>query len=65
MKTGSIVNRLIELQGQSKASIAEALKISESTLRERFEDGNFNYREIEKLISILQIEKPQELFFKL
>lgn len=65
MKTGSIVNRLIELQGQSKARIAEALKISESTLRKRLEDGNFKYREIEKLISILQIEKPQELFFKL
>lgn len=65
MKTGSIVNRLIELQGQSKSRIAEALKISESTLRERLADGNFKYREIEKLISILQIEKPQELFFKL
>lgn len=65
MKTGSIVNSLITLHGYSKTYIAKKLGISEPTLKARLKDGNFKYREIEILIDLLQIEQPQDIFFKL
>lgn len=45
--------------------LAEALEMSEPTLRARLKDGNFKYREMQTLIEVLKIEKPQDVFFKL
>lgn len=45
--------------------LAEALEMSEPTLRARLKDGNFKYREMQSLIKVLHIDKPQDVFFKL
>lgn len=54
----------IVLAGITSKELAEKLGINESTLYRKInKDGNFTRDEINKLIEILNIENPQEIFF--
>ena len=54
----------IVAQGKSVAEVAAELGINESTLyRKITNDGNFTRQEIQRLICILNIEKPFDIFF--
>ena len=52
------------LIGKTMRWLAEQLDIDESTLyRKVNSDGNFSREEINKMIIIMQIEDPMEIFF--
>lgn len=54
----------IVLAGMTSKELAEKLGINESTLyRKVNNDGNFTRDEINKIIEILRIENPQDIFF--
>lgn len=54
----------IVLAGITSKELAEKLGINESTLYRKInKDGNFTRDEINKLIEILGIDNPQEIFF--
>lgn len=59
-----------EIKGKMRAKgithekLAKELEISSKTLTTRFSRGVFGSDEIEKLISILEISNPIEIFFK-
>ena len=53
------------LQNVKVYELAEKLEMSEPTLRARLKDGSFKYREMQTLIKVLHIDKPQDIFFKL
>lgn len=54
----------IILAGMTAKELAEKLGINESTLYRKINaDGNFTREEISKIIEILQIRNPQEIFF--
>lgn len=60
---------LARLRGQiafkemTHKSVAKALKLSEKTFYNKMKTGKFYLHEAEKLIDLLAIEKPEEIFF--
>lgn len=50
-------------KGYNQKKLAKELGISEPTMIRRFKDKTFNYREIERIIQILDIQNPVEVFF--
>ena len=54
----------IVLKGLTVKDLATQLGVNESTLHRKIrQDGNFSRDEINKLISILDIENPADIFF--
>lgn len=53
----------IAKQGLSQRKVARKLGMSEKTFYERMRRGVFRSDEIEKLIVLLEIEKPLDIFF--
>lgn len=54
----------IVLKGLTVKDLATQLGVNESTLHRKIrQDGNFSRDEINKLISILEIENPADIFF--
>ena len=52
------------LMGISMKDLSKQLEINESTLyRKLGDDGNFSREEIGKIINILHIENPMDIFF--
>lgn len=51
-------------EGYTQEKLAKELGISSKTLSSRLKKGVFGSDEIEKLISILNIKNPMEIFFK-
>lgn len=52
------------LRGMNGKKISEALGINEATFYRKLKaDGDFSREEINKLIDILRIENPEEIFF--
>ena len=52
------------LMGINGRKLSEMLNINESTLSRKLnDDGNFNREEINKLIEILHIDNPKDIFF--
>ena len=52
------------LAGVSMKELAEALGIDESTLYRKVNaDGSFTREEINKMIDVLKIESPMDIFF--
>lgn len=52
------------IKGMTMRELAEKLDIAESTLHRKIDaDGNFTRKEINKIIEILGIENPAEIFF--
>lgn len=49
--------------GFTQKDIAEILNMSEKTFISRIKKGVFGTDEVEKLISILHIKKPMDIFF--
>lgn len=64
MSTSDRLKMLMSLHNMSRKDLAEKLGISIPTLRTRLEDGNWKYFEVVSLIDILNIEKPQDVFFQ-
>ncbi len=54
----------MKAKGYTQEKLAKELNISSKTLSTRFKKGVFGSDEIEKLISILNIKNPMEIFFK-
>lgn len=50
-------------KGYTQKEIAEELGITQTTLRRRMREEVFNSNEINKLIEILDIKNPMEIFF--
>ncbi len=50
-------------KGYTQQDIARELGITPNTLRRRMKDEIFNTDEINKLIEILDIKEPMEIFF--
>lgn len=54
----------LALRGMSMKDLAKLLKINESTIYRKFNaDGDFSREEISKIITIMGIENPFEIFF--
>lgn len=51
-------------EGYTQETLAKELNMSSKTLSTRFKKGVFGSDEIEKLIYILNIKNPMEIFFK-
>lgn len=52
------------LKGINGSDLAKKIGISESTLyRKMGNNGDFSRKEIAKIISILEIENPEDIFF--
>lgn len=51
-------------KGYTQQDIAKELKMTPNTLRRRMKDEVFNTDEINKLIELLDIKDPMEIFFK-
>lgn len=61
-----LVNELkgkMKAKGYTQEKLAKELGISAKTLNTRFNKGIFGACEIEKLIQILEINNPLEIFF--
>ncbi|CEK35421.1 helix-turn-helix domain-containing protein [[Clostridium] sordellii] len=54
----------MKAEGYTQADLAKELGISAKTLSTRLKKGVFGSDEIEKMITILKIENPIEIFFK-
>ena len=54
---------LIIAKGYNMAEIAKALDIVPKTFYEKMKKGIFNSDEMQKMIDILEIEKPADIFF--
>ena len=57
------LKRLIAYKGYTQAEIAEKLGITPKTLYSKFKIGILDSDEIYKLIEILDIKNPVEIFF--
>lgn len=54
----------LALAGMNMKQVAAELGINESTMYRKFNaNGDFSRSEINKMITILGIEKPEEIFF--
>lgn len=62
VNTDKIIGLIAE-HHYTRDEIAKKLGISSQTLRRKLANGVFDSDEMEKLISILHIEKPCEIFF--
>ena len=49
--------------GLTQKKVAEAIGISEKTFITRMKEGVFGTDEVEKMISILNIKNPMDIFF--
>ncbi len=49
--------------GYTQAEVAKMIGISETTMSRRMRNKDFGMDEAEKLIEILKIENPQDIFF--
>ena len=49
--------------GLTHAEVAKAIGISESTLTRKLKKGTFGLDEADKLIKLLKIANPSEIFF--
>jgi len=61
-----LVNELkgkIKAKGYTQEKLAKELGISPKTLSNKLSKGIFGSNEIEKIIKILDIQKPLEIFF--
>lgn len=54
----------MKAEGYTQSELANELGMSEKTLSSRFKKGIFGSDEIEKMIVILKIQNPIEIFFK-
>ena len=54
----------MKAEGYTQADLAKELGISTKTLSTRLKKGVFGSDEIEKMITILKITNPIEIFFK-
>lgn len=61
-----LVNKLrgiIVAQGETQASVAKELGITETTMSRKLQKGVFDSDEIYKMIKFLKIKDPEEIFF--
>lgn len=61
-----LVNELkgrIVAKGLTQAEVAKELGITQKTFSTKLEKGVFTTLEIEKMVEILKLEKPWEIFF--
>lgn len=61
-----LVNKLrgiIVSQGETQASVAKELGITETTMSRKLQKGVFDSDEIYKMIKFLKIKNPEEIFF--
>lgn len=54
----------MKAEGYTQADLAKELGISTKTLSTRLKKGVFGSDEIEKMITILKIKNPIDIFFK-
>lgn len=57
------IRGLIAKHGLSQADVAKAIGISSQTFYRHMESGVFGSDEMEKMIEVLHIENPGEIFF--
>lgn len=50
-------------KGMSQKSLATCLGINDKTLGRKMKSGKFNSNEMEKMIEVLEIKNPIEIFF--
>lgn len=50
-------------QGETQASVAKELGITETTMSRKLQKGVFDSDEIYKMIKFLKIKDPEEIFF--
>lgn len=60
--TNEIKGRIVA-RGLTQSQVAEMLGITQKTFSSKLEKGVFTTVEIEKMVEILQIKKPWEIFF--
>lgn len=61
-----LVNELkgiIVTRGETQASVARKLGITETTMTRKLQKGVFDSDEIYEMIKFLKIENPEEIFF--
>lgn len=57
-------NACLALNGMTKAALAEKLGMNEATLYRKLQrGGDFTRAEINRMIDLLHIENPNEIFF--
>lgn len=54
---------VIAKRGTSQRKVAEAIGITEKSFYEKMKRGIFRSDEIEKMVNLLKIENPSEIFF--
>lgn len=54
---------IISKRGYSQAKVAKKLGITPKTFYEKMSKGIFGSDEIEKMINLLEIENPMDVFF--
>lgn len=54
---------IIAKRGTSQRKVAEAIGITEKSFYEKMKRGIFRSDEIEKMVNLLKIENPSEIFF--
>jgi DNA-binding XRE family transcriptional regulator len=54
---------IIAKRGMSQRKVADAIGITEKTFYEKMKKGVFRSDEIEKMISLLEIPNPSDIFF--
>lgn len=60
--TNEIKGKMVA-RGFTQKQLAEKLEMSERTLANKLTKGVFTTTDVEKLINILKIENPMEIFF--
>ena len=60
--TNEIKGKMVA-RGFTQKQLAEKLEMSERTLANKLTKGVFTTTDVEKLIDILKIENPMEIFF--
>lgn len=64
MNTTKRLKMLMLSRGISQVKLSELIGISQPTLRDRFACNNWKWWEICELIKVLEIDQPQNIFFK-
>ena len=49
--------------GYTQAEVAKMIGISETTMSRRMKEKNFGLDEAQKMIELLKIQNPQDIFF--
>lgn len=62
VRTNYIRGKMV-MCGYNIQTLSEAMNISSKTLSSKLQTGNFSIEEAEKLIKLLQIEAPGDIFF--